>query len=642
LKINDKIFLKNFGDYPRFIWVVYAHDFLCISYFSTVELIMKKLLILIVMLFSFMSFSQDIQYKEYSYSDFFKLIENEKDTVFKLENALIIYNNTTDARFEIDPDTDSNINKVEKLIIDKKIELTNVQFLIRRIFNNGKYYTKGVLKNIHFKEDVNFSNVKVMSISDCIFNGKFLFNTTNCDLKKLSVDTFSPLYINIENSFFYNRFNFAKSCEERLNNESYIHITKNYFASDEQNLSFNLNLKNSVFVDISENNIQNKGSINLNFEGVDRLLNFIENKIIANQSYLNFSSVNRDLDIKNNSFSSLIYLGIDELKTNYKISWQEFKNKLIDGSSVLEYSYKKTNKQLYFINPKKVQELMLKYLDSVQFYNKDIYSSEISLRGTFYDYYKSKYDTETANEVYTELKDLETKRMEALYIQHPSFKTFFTWKTNQFLKVFSAYGTEPAKAIIYSVYVIILFAIIYLFFPNYWDSHGKNRIRDRFLFFQKYLRHPKGIHDVYLDERKTELEEAYQFQQVLDKYKTEVPNIFYQAAKPLHKWSVAGTLLYARLLSKIDFLKGSWKDTDPKVRVLKTSLTLVIFFIALLYDIFIKMLNALMLSINTFTTLGFGEIPIKGLPRYLAIIQGFIGWFMLTIFSVSLISQLLN
>ena len=35
-------------------------------------------------------------------------------------------------------------------------------------------------------------------------------------------------------------------------------------------------------------------------------------------------------------------------------------------------------------------------------------------------------------------------------------------------------------------------------------------------------------------------------------------------------------------------------------------------------------------------------IPIKDLTRYLAIIQGFIGWFMLTIFSVSLISQLLN
>ena len=37
-----------------------------------------------------------------------------------------------------------------------------------------------------------------------------------------------------------------------------------------------------------------------------------------------------------------------------------------------------------------------------------------------------------------------------------------------------------------------------------------------------------------------------------------------------------------------------------------------------------------------------GDTLINGLLRYLAIIQGFIGWFMLTIFSVSLISQLLN
>lgn len=67
-----------------------------------------------------------------------------------------------------------------------------------------------------------------------------------------------------------------------------------------------------------------------------------------------------------------------------------------------------------------------------------------------------------------------------------------------------------------------------------------------------------------------------------------------------------------------------------------------LFVLSVLYDITIKLLNALMLSINTFTTLGFGDIPIKGLTRYLAIIEGFIGWFMLSIFSVSLISQLLG
>ncbi|HHZ65452.1 MAG TPA: hypothetical protein EYN38_09000 [Flavobacteriales bacterium] len=45
---------------------------------------------------------------------------------------------------------------------------------------------------------------------------------------------------------------------------------------------------------------------------------------------------------------------------------------------------------------------------------------------------------------------------------------------------------------------------------------------------------------------------------------------------------------------------------------------------------------------NTFTTLGFGEIPVKGIGRYIAILEGFLVWFLLSIFSVSLISQILQ
>ena len=58
---------------------------------------------------------------------------------------------------------------------------------------------------------------------------------------------------------------------------------------------------------------------------------------------------------------------------------------------------------------------------------------------------------------------------------------------------------------------------------------------------------------------------------------------------------------------------------------------------------FRKMRNALIPE-NLFGRLvgGFSEIPIKGLPQYPAIAQGFIDWFMLTIFSVSLLSQMLN
>ena len=61
-----------------------------------------------------------------------------------------------------------------------------------------------------------------------------------------------------------------------------------------------------------------------------------------------------------------------------------------------------------------------------------------------------------------------------------------------------------------------------------------------------------------------------------------------------------------------------------------------------LYLLLVRGLNSLVLSVNTFSTLGFGDIPVKGISRYMAILEGFLGWFLLSIFSVSLISQILQ
>jgi len=54
-----------------------------------------------------------------------------------------------------------------------------------------------------------------------------------------------------------------------------------------------------------------------------------------------------------------------------------------------------------------------------------------------------------------------------------------------------------------------------------------------------------------------------------------------------------------------------------------------------------SLLNAITLSLNSFVTLGFGTIPITGLARYVCILQGFIGWFLLSVFTASLINQVL-
>jgi hypothetical protein len=151
-----------------------------------------------------------------------------------------------------------------------------------------------------------------------------------------------------------------------------------------------------------------------------------------------------------------------------------------------------------------------------------------------------------------------------------------------------------------------------------------------------------GIHEVYIEEQAEGLLEFEEFKTFVNSKQKKVPKIFTATALPLYKWAVSGTKLSASLLKRVDIMKGTWSELPQHKRIWKSILLIGAFVIAIIYDMAIKMLNALMLSINTFTTLGFGEIPIKGLPRYLAIIQGFIGWFMLTIFSVSLISQLLN
>lgn len=52
-------------------------------------------------------------------------------------------------------------------------------------------------------------------------------------------------------------------------------------------------------------------------------------------------------------------------------------------------------------------------------------------------------------------------------------------------------------------------------------------------------------------------------------------------------------------------------------------------------------LNAFTLSANSFVTLGFGTIPTTGLARYVCVLQGLLGWFLLSLFTVALINEVL-
>ncbi len=96
------------------------------------------------------------------------------------------------------------------------------------------------------------------------------------------------------------------------------------------------------------------------------------------------------------------------------------------------------------------------------------------------------------------------------------------------------------------------------------------------------------------------------------------------------------------LYEKIELMHGQWKQLN---RSRKTIIGFITAFVLLVYFIFvllIKFVNSFMLSLNMFLAMGFGKTPENSAPMYLTVIEGLIGWLMITIFSITLLSQLLQ
>lgn len=615
---------------------------------------MKKQLTIVVLLFvtSFV-FAQDYsQFKEYSYTEFFQLIKNEQDSIFKLSDAVVIYNQKVDTTFSFFNDFENyskSFKRTDSIVVDKELQLNNVHFILTR-----KNFIVGMLSNVIFKRKLHFLDSQIPGFQNSDFYETVNIEITNDFNKYLEQlrtqykdGFFNDLSINYNQCNFYKGINYYNGSIDETNIQ--FGITFSHLWPRNERVHCTFTYQNQFNFWLTANTFHGEGQLWISpIKGrmldIDR--NNFEKNIVVRLS-LNEADITR-MNISKNNFQGIILADFNQFDNNDNISWLQFSNKLIAHDAYQQY---------YFVNlylgldsiadftPSKEGYSKLNidfYLNRARIENAEVHHAEKKLRSVFYNHFKQNQNTDFSNAVYLEMKDLETERLQYLNNTKPSFNTFFTFKINQFLKVFSAYGTEPARAIIFSIYVILSFAFIYLFFPNSWDKHGKNRIINRYRFFTKYMNKNTGINEVYLEDKKEDLLEYDEFKNYMESSVKTIPKFFSATALPLYKWAVSGTKLSASVLKRVDIMKGTWSDLPAHKRFWKSILLIGAFLIAVLYDISIKMLNALMLSINTFTTLGFGEIPMKGLPRYLAIIQGFIGWFMLTIFSVSLISQLLN
>ncbi len=189
--------------------------------------------------------------------------------------------------------------------------------------------------------------------------------------------------------------------------------------------------------------------------------------------------------------------------------------------------------------------------------DNDGFRGLVKLYSYFYSQYRNHGDIDQANLAYRDLQTLYTKKHRFEYQTKGGLESFFRWRLNQIMDWYVDYGTSPAKALVVSFYILMVFAIFYFFYPSEWDHVSKEQL-----------------------------------------------------------WVEIG------------------KTMNKKERNLKTVVRAI-------YLLFLAFINAFTLSINSFVTLGFGQIPTKGLARYVCIFQGFLGWFLLSLFSVALINQVL-
>jgi hypothetical protein len=260
----------------------------------------------------------------------------------------------------------------------------------------------------------------------------------------------------------------------------------------------------------------------------------------------------------------------------------------------------------------------------------------------FFSMYRTQGDIESANACYIQMKDMETRRYLHLYQLNTSINSWFNWRFNQFLKYFSEYGTNPVQSLIISMWTILIFAAVYFFFYSDWDGINRTFLIKKHRKIMQYFRSEKRLEDFYTEHYIDDLKAFANYKKEMAESKVEVPFFILLLGKPLYLLSIIKHKLLTFIYRRTEVLQGPWVNLKPARKVF---VALIVVFSLIIYIIclgFVRALNSTTLSINAFSTLGFGAIPVKGVSRYITIFEGFLGWFLLSIFSVSLISQMLQ
>lgn len=343
------------------------------------------------------------------------MIAAEKDSVFKLQDAFISFTEKDSAfAYEI-VDGAYKFKTTDTIVINKKIELENVHFehlrddigqaLPHIIFNKDVTIletTSILFFNYVFKGDLELDTSVLGNDQINEFGNKHseyepnvgFFNTTFYKNVLLDIGSIEN-YSSIEFSMFYGIFisNKERNINEIATNSiRETNIDENIFKGKGY---VRIAIDNSLFTSVYKNNFG------------DFRVEFSKESFNDNQVYI----------VEKNIFNSEFLFHINQLSINHVYRWTQWKRKILstEGFDLYLKHLMDQNNTLDYDELYETDSVYNNYKNKYKYELDNSYKFEMQLLGQFYDFYKLQHDSDYANEVYVEFKDLETKRYAYLY-----------------------------------------------------------------------------------------------------------------------------------------------------------------------------------------------------------------------------------
>ncbi|MCF6169756.1 MAG: hypothetical protein L3J66_02095 [Bacteroidales bacterium] len=492
---------------------------------------------------------------------------------------------------------------------------------------NGWTFRKLNLIGCEINSPLTFENFKTVGnypvhIENCSFAHALAFKNEIFELNKLQI---------LNSTFRKELFINTPINQLLLDNCRFDADTIQFKKEDEEMTHFQMSLKNQSFGEVEINNCRFTNNGTANLFSLDFSNSSIESLRLFNNNLqsldLSWATVEKSLLI--DSLTVRDYIGIlnfDFPDKNTNIPWYNL------GGEKLAVFYTGKSELIIPFQAKSNEELAntLRYNDLISAYTK------------FNTLYHDRGDITSANASYVEIKTIETRRQAFVQEVNPSFNNLINYKLNVFLSFFSDFATNPGKSLIQSLWVLLIFTVLYMFSFSDWDGLNYNYYLSQYRLFAKYIIKDKSVKEVYKtkDNPHQDL-----MQQINDKYLKkgkDIPRSLRFFGKPLHYLGKFRFEMMPGLIRLFNFQPHAWASLSASEKIKSGFLITLILLSFIIYILVVKFINAFILSLNSFVVIGFGMLPERGLAMYLSIVEGIIGWFLLTIFTITLLSQVLQ